>query len=235
MAGEWARGAAAHFVRGSVYDSPLPHGFSDLTMCQTLLMHLEHPEKALEEMVRMTRPGGTVVCMEPDNLAAMLSVPWGSDPEVDDGELIRRFRMNMIWARGRKKLGRGDWGIGQKLPKMMTDLGLRNVDVIHNDMPYFINPPYETEFQEFRMRMILENIRESEDEDSREHRVRQREWKECYLAGGGSLSTYYRDRKITEERWKERKPAMMEQLEQRTYFAGLGGSHFYCVFGSVVE
>ncbi|MBN2586373.1 MAG: methyltransferase domain-containing protein [Candidatus Fermentibacteraceae bacterium] len=235
LSSEWSGGSGAFFLRGSVYDLPLPDRCSDLTMCQTLLMHLEHPEKALEEMMRVTRPGGVVMCMEPDNNSAMLAVPWGSQPSVSDDELLRRFRMNLIWARGRKKLGRGDWGIGQKVPKMMSDLGLRNVDVIHNDMPRFMNPPYETEFQRFMMDELRERLEKDEEGEKGRRAVQEKEWKECYLAGGGSLTSFYRSRRESRRHWEELKPILREQTRNGTYFNGLAGSHFYCVFGFRTE
>jgi SAM-dependent methyltransferase len=235
LSSEWSEGSRALFLRGSVYDLPLPDSSSDLTMCQTLLMHLEHPEKALEEMIRVTRPGGAVMCMEPDNDSAMLTVPWSSAPEPSDSELLKSFRMNLIWSRGRKKLGRGDWGIGQKIPKMMSDLGLRKVEVIHNDMPCFMNPPYETEFQRFRMMEFREKLEKDEEEERRQRVLQEKEWKECYLAGGGSLTTFYRSRRESRKRWEELKPILREQIGKGTYFHGLAGSHFYCVFGFRVE
>lgn len=230
LAVDWQGEADVQFVRGSAYRLPLPDSSSDLTMCQTLLMHLEHPDEALDEMIRITRPGAAVMCIEPDNISAMLTVPWCSDMDLSDSELLRRFRMNIIWARGRKRLGRGDWGIGRKLPKMLADHGLCRVDVVHNDMPHFINPPYETGFQKYRLEKMMESIEEADDEDETQ-KVRDREWKECYLAGGGSLSTFYRNRKTSKESWEKRRPILKKQLEEGTFFAGLAGSHFYCVFG----
>ncbi len=235
LSNDWSEGSGARFLQGSVYDLPLPDRSSDLTMCQTLLMHLEHPERALEEMIRVTRPGGAVMCMEPDNLSAGLSVPYSSEPPLSDEELLRLFKIQLIWARGRTKLGRGDWGIGKKVPKMMADLGLRNIDVIHNDMPYFINPPYETEVQHYRLDRLRENVSDDECEDEKEKRTRMREWKECFLEGGGSLSTFYRYWKYFEERRKQLNPIIRMQIDDGTFYRGVGCFHFFCVTGFRAE
>jgi SAM-dependent methyltransferase len=47
---------------------PLEDGSFDLVTCQTVLMHLADPGKALGEMMRLCRPGGSVVIVEPINV-----------------------------------------------------------------------------------------------------------------------------------------------------------------------
>ena len=41
-------------------------------------MHLEEPGKALAEMKRIVKPGGIVICMEPDNLSNSMRVSYNS-------------------------------------------------------------------------------------------------------------------------------------------------------------
>lgn len=224
LALDWSSDGSAFFAKGSAYSIPLRPDISDCTMCQTLLMHLQHPDRALEEMIRITRPGGAVLCIEPDNV--IMCVPYTSDPPLSDRELLWMFRMRLIWARGRKRLGKGDWGIGRRLPKMLSDAGLQKVRVFFNDTPYHINPPYETEHQQYRLRKIREAM---EEDREREHEASIREWKECFLAGGGSLSSYYRYRKHFDSIWEENRRLALDQMDEGTFFRGLSGSSFYCV------
>ncbi len=52
------------YRKGDVFNIPLPGGYADLTCCRTLLMHLTDPLKAVKEMARVTRKGGTVAAVE---------------------------------------------------------------------------------------------------------------------------------------------------------------------------
>lgn len=225
---EWSSGGTALFLNASAYEIPLPDESVDWVMCQTLLMHLEFPEDTIAEMIRISKPGGVIMCMEPDNVSSSMNMISNSVYNPSMREKLEQFKFQMMWAEGRKKLGRGDWGIGDKVPKMMVDLGLTNIDVLYNDTPHFIHPPYETEIQKYRIRNMLENIRDKDDDMKKLHRS---EYRECFLAGGGSLSTFYRFIKSAEARQEEWEKTALEQLENQSYWHGVGGSHFYCIRG----
>jgi ubiquinone/menaquinone biosynthesis C-methylase UbiE len=225
---EWSSGGRVDFVKGSAYSIPLPDECADWVMCQTLLMHLEFPRKALDEMLRVTKPGGVIMCMEPDNISSSMSLPFSSLCPMTVDERLWTFRMQLIWAEGRERLGRGDWGIGAKVPTMMADAGLTRIDVLYNDSPRFIHPPYETEVQSHSIEQIRESILDKDEDTSK---LLWKRWRECFIAGGGSLSTFYRFRKFCEERRNKLEPLTLEQLDNSTYYGGVNGSHFYCIRG----
>jgi ubiquinone/menaquinone biosynthesis C-methylase UbiE len=225
---EWSEGGMAFFTNGSTYSIPLPDECADWVMCQTLLMHLEFPEDAMNEMIRITKPGGVIMCMEPDNISSSLSMVSNSVYSLSIKEKLEQFKIQLIWAEGRKKLGRGDWGIGTRVPKMMADQGLMNIDSLYNDSPRFIHPPYETEVQKYSIEKMPENIKDK-DEDTR--KLLRKEYKDCFLAGGGSLSAFYRYKKKSEEKQEKYEPLILEQLENKTYYCGIAGSHFFCIRG----
>ncbi len=224
----WSEGGRACFVNASANGIPLPDECADWTMCQTLLMHLEFPEEALSEMIRITKPGGVIMCMEPDNISSSLSMVSNSVYSPSIEEKLAQFKMQLIWAEGRAKLGRGDWGIGTKVPGMMANLGLIRIDALYNDSARFAHPPYETEVQKYGIEKMRENIMEK-DEDSR--KLLWKEYRECFLAGGGSLSAFYRYKKLSEERQEEFEPLILDQLKEKTYYHGISGSHFFCIRG----
>jgi len=56
--------ARISFRKGDAYKIPVEDGWADLTCCRTLLMHLTDPLKAVKEMSRVTRKGGTVAAFE---------------------------------------------------------------------------------------------------------------------------------------------------------------------------
>ncbi len=225
---EWSEGGNACFVNGSAYSIPLPDECADWTMCQTLLMHLEFPENAMNEMIRVTKRGGVIMCMEPDNISSSMSMVSNSVHSPSIEEKLAQFKIQLIWAEGRKKLGRGDWGIGTRVPGMMAELGLINIDALYNDSPRFVHPPYETEVQKYSIEKMRENIKDK-DEDTK--KLLRRRYKECFLAGGGSLSTFYRYMKSVEARQEEWETMVLDQLENSSYCHGISGSHFYCIRG----
>lgn len=54
------------FRQGSVYESNLPEGTFDFAYCRFLLSHLSRPVAAMRTMAACLKPGGVLVCEEPD-------------------------------------------------------------------------------------------------------------------------------------------------------------------------
>jgi len=86
---EWADGGEVSFTVGNAYDLPFADSITDAVMCQTLLMHLQDPVRALREMIRVVKPGGVVICQEPDNLTPQLKKRhWSLPDEMRQLQLI---------------------------------------------------------------------------------------------------------------------------------------------------
>lgn len=122
---------------------PLPDGAFDLTTCQTLLLHLQNPEAALAEMIRVTRPGGLLLCAEPNNLVARL--PFGdamSDESPD--RLVRLSELALRQVLGRARRGEGAEYVGELLPGLFARLGLEEVKVWLSDKAHPRVPPYSS-------------------------------------------------------------------------------------------
>lgn len=222
----WANGGEALFSTGDAYNLPFPDNYSNWTMCQTLLMHLEFPEKALAEMVRITKPGGLIVCKEPDNLTATNAGIYSSTGSLSDKDILENHKMMLIYAKGRKKLGLGDMAIALKVPKMMSDVGLVNIDSRCNDVANFVQPPYETDKQKYQIEMTKKFFKSDSVEGNKKRR--DKEFKDFFLAGGGSLSSYYRTMKKIEKRRKENEKLIKQQIVDGTYFSSRGNSSFVC-------
>lgn len=134
------------FLQGDATALPLPDNAFDVVTCQTLLMHLPKPIDALREMRRILRPGGLLICIEPNNLWSYLG--FTSLTESDSVEvLVRRFEFWLRQHRGRIAAGRGNHSIGDLLPGMFTQLGLREIDVHQADRPAALFPPYDAPAQ----------------------------------------------------------------------------------------
>ncbi|HET7232018.1 MAG TPA: methyltransferase domain-containing protein [Longimicrobium sp.] len=101
-----AAGAAGRVEHRAGDACALPWGDAtfDAVRCERLFLHLDHPEQATAEMVRVTRPGGRVVVMDTD---------WGTrsvdTPEVDLERRLARVLTERCMANGYS--GRRLWGL----------------------------------------------------------------------------------------------------------------------------
>lgn len=219
---DWASGGNASFVNGDAYSIPLADNSADRVMCQVVLMHLEKPEAALTEMVRVTRPGGLIMCNEPDNLSSMLVKKYNSIPELSTEELLLSFKIALICNKGRIKLGQGDTNIGIKVVHMMNELGLTNIDARINDGVWFIEPPYEGPIQQHRLKIAKKNML-----DEKEYKFWEERTKEEFLAGGGNPEEYDRYIAIGDRL----RPIIKEQIEKDEFFA-CGSNDLYIIKGT---
>ena len=105
---------------GDVYKIPLEDGYADLTCCRTLLMHLTEPLKAVKEMARVTRTGGSVVALEGGKMGAFY--------DSNDGEYsMLAERAYEAWVNGIRKLEGKEFKIGEKLPGIFREAGLSGI------------------------------------------------------------------------------------------------------------
>jgi SAM-dependent methyltransferase len=182
---KWAKKGKAFFVAGDVLKLPFPDNFADCVMCQTLLIHQENPELVLAEMARVVKPGGLVLCKEPDNISSMLAKRCSSVPEQDIETQILLKKVTLIANKGRIKLGRGDFGIGSRIPVMMKKLGLTGIDARNNDQVNLLLPPYRGPVQRHRLETM--KLYMGFGREPKERRYWRERQKEEFLAGGGDL------------------------------------------------
>jgi len=167
------------FIEGDATRLPLPDNTFEVVICQTVLMHLDQPLNALREMRRILRPGGLLICSEPNNLWNYLSFTSLTAAEPIE-RLVRRFEFWLRYHRGKVHLGQGDHTIGDLLPGLMTEVGLKEIEVYQSDRAGAIFPPYQTPEQ----RALL--AQETEWKHSATGGWDREEVRRCVLAGGGS-------------------------------------------------
>jgi len=218
---EWAVNGESYFTAGDAYKLPFGDDFADWVMCQVLLIHLQHPEVALAEMVRVAKPGGLVMCKEPDNLSSALVKHYSSLPELDIEEQLLARKVHLICNKGRIKLGRGDNSLGCRVAGMMSQLGLTEIGIRLNDRVTFIEPPYEGLLQQHQ----LEHVKKQWLDEQRREIWLEREKRE-FLAGGGEVDEYNRYRETADRLLA----IFRRQIEDNEYFA-CGSGHFYIIKG----
>lgn len=138
--------ALISFLQSDAAKLPLPDNSFDVVTCQTLLMHLPKPQDTLREMLRILRPGGIIICVEPNNFWNYLSYTSLTEHEPVD-VLVRRFEFWLRQHRGRIADGRGNHSIGDLLPGLFAKLGLREINVHQADRPATLIPPYDSPAQ----------------------------------------------------------------------------------------
>lgn len=133
---------------------PFTDGAFDSTYCVAVLQHLHDVPAALTEFARVTRPGGRVLAVEPDNAARYMysSVPSGGEAF----ELGRRFFAEMAAARGEAPAV----SIGPALPGLFTAAGIQplSVDVFPVSASYIGPPPqalWRTRMEEIERAIAL--------------------------------------------------------------------------------
>lgn len=217
---EWVRGAAqkaeqaglagrCEFVQGDAAALPFADGAFDLVTCQTVLIHVADPKAALREMMRVTRPGGLVLAVEPCNMASM-----GVFSSVTDTfptqVVAAMLRFHLTLQRGKRALGLGFNSVGDLVPGMMVELGARDIRVYMSDRATPMYPPYDEPHQRAEMAQL-------KDWHARGHWVWDRATTlQYYLAGGGKEPSF-------EPLWQQagrQMGAEVAAMEAGTYHCG---------------
>lgn len=207
------------FTQGYAEKLPLEDGRFDVATCQTLLMHLKDPETALQEMIRVIKPRGLVICSEPNNLVNNLVMGSLFD-RVPLESLVRNCEFWLRCQRGRKNLGEGDECLGDLLPGMFKEAGLEDIQVYVSDKAFPILPPYEDPEQ------IAMLDQERDWKQKGEGPWDYEQTRKYFLAGGGSPSSFDSSREELEETFNAQ-----EAMINEGRFASAGGGIHYLVSG----
>ncbi len=204
---------------GSAEDLPFAESCFDMVTCQTLLMHVADPARVLGEMIRVLRPGGLLVAVEPNNLvqAVIRSTPQDLEsPEQIAAHVLFQLRCE----RGKRALGEGDNSIGDLLPGLVADAGLVDLQVATNDRAFWCVPPYDDPDQATYLAMQRDHISRRIWAWPREQAAR------YFEAGGGDPDAF-------NDLWESvhaRGDRALAAIDAATYHTG-GGLVAYLVSG----
>ena len=115
--------ARVGYCAGDACHLPFPDQAFDATFCVAVLQHIRDVREALLEFARVTRPGGRIVAVEPDNTARywFTSVPTGTAAF----DLGRRFFGSLSSAHGEP----GEAPVGPLVAGMFVAAGLELLSV----------------------------------------------------------------------------------------------------------
>ncbi|MCP4633429.1 MAG: methyltransferase domain-containing protein [candidate division Zixibacteria bacterium] len=211
---KWATGGKADFTTGDVYNLPIPDCCADWAMCQTLMIHLENPKLALSEMIRILKPGGLLLCIEPDNLRPALDWVFSSLPKLDLETQLLFYKVNTIANDGRIKMGRGDRGVAPSIPHMLSELGIDDLEILTRDTVPFLEPPYKTERQQEMIANMKKHVLNDENFNAMYD-----EFKEEFINGGGNIREFDKLYEIS----KNLREIQLQQMENKEFF--ICGAH----------
>jgi SAM-dependent methyltransferase len=211
-------GERAEYLEGTAEALPFEDAGFDVVTCQTLLIHLREPGSAIAEMLRVLRPGGNLLLVEPNNQAAQL-VRNSVSARFPLERRLSALRFHLTCEAGKAALGEGDNSLGDLLPGLLTARGVEGIQAYLADKTFLVSPPYGSE-----ERMIL-----AEQLELIERRMApwpENEAKRYFLAGGGSEEQFEREW----ERRLEENERVKDAIEAESFWSA-GGSIMYLIGG----
>ncbi|MBE7436575.1 MAG: class I SAM-dependent methyltransferase [Anaerolineales bacterium] len=167
------------FEQGDAHNLKYENESFDAVLCQTVLTHVRDAQAVVKEMTRVLKSGGVFFAAEYTNsaIANYDSIHFGKRDE----EWYREYyRINLLFMKGKKALGRGDDTVGVRVPLLATQAGLDVYDVRLNDRVMHVFPPYQHEKQ----RNYLELAKTANTIDNEEKWLKLDV--ETVVAGGGT-------------------------------------------------
>lgn len=135
---------------------PFPDNSFDAVTCQTVLIHIENPLEALAEMKRVLKPGGILICAEPNNIAsALIKNSLSKNDSIE--QIIEDVTFALVKEKGKIKFKKGDNSLGDLVNGLMHQSGLKNIKSYISDKTIPILPPYKTKETEAIIDQILSN------------------------------------------------------------------------------
>lgn len=212
-------GERFRYQRGQAEALPFANDSFDLVTCQTVLMHLKDPKIALREFMRVLKPGGLILAVEPNNMAGNLLLDNLSEKtSIDD--ILQRIRFHLTCERGKKALGEGHSSIGCLIPGMFAELGLQSIEVYQSDKASALYPPYENNEQKVNAAQMLQYFEKELSPWGSDDALR------YYLAGGGPQDSF-------EQLWQSqlaRNQTISQAIKDKRFHTA-GGGVFYLVSG----
>ena len=212
---ERARLGRFSYRLGDACNIPFPDASFDLVTCQTLLIHLKDPVSCIREMLRVAKPGGLVLAVEPNNLSN--AGAWTSVREdYTVNQVLDLIRLQLTCQLGKRALGLGFNSVGDLVPGYFAELGLEDIHVYTSDKATPLYPPYLKPEQRAEVEEACAFAKRDfvgwDREESRRY----------FLAGGGTEAEF-------EALWKfGRQDALrtVEAMKSGTFSCGYGSMQY---------
>lgn len=213
------------FQVGNAESIPLPDNSVDLAVCQTLLLHVNNPLKVIKELKRIVKKNGKIIAIETNNAInnlvknSFLNETY-NNPFNSIEKDIEQIEFDLTVFKGIHALGEGNVAIGDIVPKLFCDAGLKNIDVSIAEKACCLIPPYDTQEKKYRAQELLDWINNSSAEYDKEQMAR------YFIAGGGNI-----DRFNTLWNSQQKEIAKIKTAIENEEYIMPGGALMYIVVG----
>ena len=205
-------------LKGEADSLPFPDDQFELVSCQTVLIHLTNPQEAIKEMKRVLKPGGTLLCVEPNNIVqSLIKTSISKNDSIE--ETLDHIKYRLIIEKGKKNLGQGDNSLGDLLPGMFALEDFKNIEVRLSDKAIAMYPPYEKKEQ---VATVEQWMKGSSWKSNTQKDI------DFFSAAGEEYMQFYFE---YQEKYAQHGQHIMGALKREQYHAG-GGSLMYLVSGT---
>lgn len=105
-------------------------GEYDIAVCHAFLLHMSEPEKMLQRMVNSIVNNGKIICFEPHWISGMSSYELGG---YEQSQIVPLGILQKLFEEGTN-----DGNIGAKVPKYLSELGVKNIECRVSDKVNFL-------------------------------------------------------------------------------------------------
>lgn len=133
----------------------------DIVICQAFLRELSNPKLALNNMISSLKVNGMIICIEVnrelDNAGMYID---GMDySKLIAGEMQRKYWLSEYEQNDR------DYAIGIRIPFMLREFGIKDINVRVQDKVKFANPDDNEEYEKLREAYLAEKGWRKDDSD----------------------------------------------------------------------
>lgn len=125
---------STEFFVGDIEDISVERKFN-IAICHAFLLHMTNPEKVLMKMIDNVLDDGMVICFEPHWIANMSNYSFDG---LEQSQLIRLGILQKLYEEDNNRTSK-DGNIGLKLPIILSQLGLKNVECRVSDKVNFLD------------------------------------------------------------------------------------------------
>lgn len=171
------------YLSGGVEHLDFQENSFDIVTCQTLLIHVPNIELAIEEMLRVLKPGGRIIIAEPLNMVPMISCNPQLPIEMID-EYFESAKFDFICHRGKQTVGDGSMSATDDLPDVLLKFGITEIQSYLSDKISLMTPPFKS-LEEQSWISDLKNNSSSEIMTWRKDQTRK-----YFISGGGDPNDF---------------------------------------------
>lgn len=126
------------FIVGDIDDVNIECVY-DIAMCHAFLLHMNEPISILEKMIKSVVNNGKIICFEPHWIANMANYKFNG---LEQSKVIQLGILQKLFEEDSRQSGK-DGNIGMRVPIILSQLGVKNIDCRVSDRVNFLDQNME--------------------------------------------------------------------------------------------